>query len=410
MPNLGSVAIVGQGYVGLPLAMEAARAGLNVVGLDVSSSRVSQLNEGISHIEDVKDEVLSSVIGSSKYRASTQGADASGADVVVICVPTPLNGESDPDLSFVESAVRMVATHLKPNALLVSESTSYPGTVRELIQPLVERLRDDKGISIRYASAPERVDPMNSKWDMKSTPRLVAGLTGEATELAYEFYSSFCDTVIKVSSPEVAESAKLLENTFRQVNIALMNQLVPFCRSLGIDVREVIEAAGSKPYGYMKFFPGAGVGGHCIPIDPLYLLWRSRQLGIDLPFVESADKTNREMPRYVANRLIDLAGLMSGDKALIMGVAYKAGISDVRESPANDVANHLISHGIEVFWRDPLVSDFEAGKKWDSSIAVKGAIVVTAQPDLGVESVAIAGVPVLDCTGSYKGIQGVSQL
>jgi UDP-N-acetyl-D-glucosamine dehydrogenase len=251
---------------------------------------------------------------------------------------------------------------------------------------------------------------MNPKWDMKSTPRLVAGMTEEATELAYDFYSSFCDTVIKVSSPEVAESAKLLENTFRQVNIALMNQLVPFCRSLGIDVREVIEAAGSKPYGYMKFFPGAGVGGHCIPIDPLYLLWRSRQLGIDLPFVESADKTNREMPRYVANRLIDLAGLKSGDKALIMGVAYKAGISDVRESPAIDVANHLISIGIEVFWRDPLVSEFEVGKKWDSSIDVKGAIVVTAQPDLGVESIASAGVPVLDCTGAYKGIQGVSQL
>jgi UDP-N-acetyl-D-glucosamine dehydrogenase len=390
--------------------MEAARAGLNVVGLDVSSSRVSQLNEGISHIEDVKDEVLRSVISSSKYRASTQGRDTSGADVVVVCVPTPLNGASDPDLSFVESAVRMVASHLKPNALLVSESTSYPGTVRDLIKPLVESLRDDKGVGIRYASAPERVDPMNSKWDMKSTPRLVAGLTDEATELAHEFYSSFCDTVIKVSSPEVAESAKLLENTFRQVNIALMNQLVPFCRSLGIDVREVIEAAGSKPYGYMKFFPGAGVGGHCIPIDPLYLLWRSRQLGIDLPFVESADKTNREMPKYVANRLIDLAGLKSGDKALIMGVAYKAGISDVRESPANDVANHLISKGVEVFWRDPLVSEFEMGEKWDSSIAVKGAIVVTAQPDLGVESVANAGVPVLDCTGAYKGIQGVSQL
>ena len=410
MPRLSSVVIVGQGYVGLPLAIEAARAGLNVVGLDVSSSRVSQLNEGISHIEDVKDEVLRSVIASSNYRASMQGSDASGAGVVVICVPTPLNGKGDPDLSFVESAVRMVATHLRPDALLVSESTSYPGTVRELIKPLVERLRDDKGVGIKYASAPERVDPMNSKWDMKSTPRLVAGLTDEATALAYEFYSSFCDTVIKVSSPEVAESAKLLENTFRQVNIALMNQLVPFFRSLGIDVREVIEAAGSKPYGYMKFFPGAGVGGHCIPIDPHYLLWRSRQLGIDLPFVESAHKTNHEMPKYVANRLIKLASLKSGDKALMMGVAYKAGISDVRESPANDVANHLISQSIKVFWSDPLVNDFEVGKKWDSSVAINGAIVVTAQPGLEVESVANAGVPVLDCTGAYKGIQGVSQL
>ena len=410
MPNLRSVAIVGQGYVGLPLAIEAAKSGLSVVGLDVSETRVTTLNEGSSHIEDVKDEVLREVIAGASYRASTNGVDAADADVVVICVPTPLYGKSDPDLSFVESAVRMVATHLKPNALLVSESTSYPGTVRELIKPLVESLRDDNGLGIRYASAPERVDPMNPKWDMKSTPRLVAGLTEEATELAHEFYSSFCDTVIKVSSPEVAESAKLLENTFRQVNIALINQLVPFCRSLGIDVREVIEAAGSKPYGFMKFFPGAGVGGHCIPIDPLYLLWRSRQLGIDLPFVESADKTNREMPKYVANRLIDLAGLSSGDKALIIGVAYKAGISDVRESPASDVASHLISKGVEVFWLDPLVSEFEVGKKWDSSISVKGAIVVTAQPDLGVETITSAGVPVLDCTGAYKGIKGVTQL
>jgi len=410
VPKQGSVAIVGQGYVGLPLAMAASRSGWKVTGLDVSESRVSQLNGGISHIEDVSSEELREAIDASRYVASNDGSLAGTSDVVVVCVPTPLNGGNDPDLSFVESAVRLVAIHLRPDALLISESTSYPGTVRDLIKPLVESIRSDKGVGIRYASAPERVDPMNAKWDMKSTPRLVAGLTDEATELAHEFYSSFCETVIKVSSPEVAESAKLLENTFRQVNIALMNQLVPFCRSLGIDVREVVEAAGSKPYGFMKFYPGAGVGGHCIPIDPLYLLWRSRQLGIDLPFVESADKTNRDMPKYVANRLIDLAGLKSGDKALILGVAYKSGISDVRETPAHDVATHLVSQGVEVYWSDPLVSEFESVIKWDASISVKGAIVVTAQPGLEVESVAGSGVLVLDCTGAYKGIKGVSQL
>lgn len=410
MPKTGSVLIVGQGYVGLPLAMAASKSGWHVTGLDVSASRVRQLNQGVSHIEDVSNEELRAAIDESRYVASSDASLASVADVVVVCVPTPLNEDSNPDLSFVESAVRMVAPYLRHDALLISESTSYPGTVRDLIKPLVESTRSDRGIGIRYASAPERVDPMNSSWTMQSTPRLVAGLTEEATEIAHEFYSSFCSTVIKVSSPEVAESAKLLENTFRQVNIALMNQLVPFCRSLGIDIREVVEAAGSKPYGFMKFYPGAGVGGHCIPIDPLYLLWRSRQLGIDLPFVESADKTNREMPEYVSKRLIDLVGLKRGEKALIMGVAYKVGISDVRESPAHYVAKYLVEAGIDVYWSDPLVNEFEGAKEWNPSIFVNGAIVVTAQPGLGVELVVASGTPVLDCTGTYKGVNGVAQL
>jgi len=405
-----SVVVLGQGYVGLPLAVAAANAGWKVFGLEISESLVDRLNSGVSHVEDVSHLDLKRAISNHNYVATVEPEIAHSCSLVIICVPTPLDGDSDPDLSFVESAVKLVAGHLHPDALLISESTSYPGTVRDLIKPLVESIRSDKGIGVKYASAPERVDPMNAKWDMKITPRLVAGLTDEATELAHEFYSSFCDTVIKVSSPEVAESAKLLENTFRQVNIALINQLVPFCRTLGIDVREVVEAAGSKPYGFMKFYPGAGVGGHCIPIDPLYLLWRSRQLGIDLPFVESADKTNRDMPKYVANRLIELAGLKSGDKALVLGVAYKAGISDVRETPAHDVASHLLSQGVEVYWSDPLVSEFDSAKKWDASIPVKGAIVVTAQPGLEVESITGSGVPVLDCTGAYKGIKGVSQL
>jgi len=405
-----SVVVLGQGYVGLPLAVAAANAGWKVFGLEISESLVDRLNSGVSHVEDVSHLDLKRAISNHNYVATVEPEIAHSCSLVIICVPTPLDGDSDPDLSFVESAVKLVAGHLHPDALLISESTSYPGTVRDLIKPLVESIRSDKGIGVKYASAPERVDPMNAKWDMKITPRLVAGLTDEATELAHEFYSSFCDTVIKVSSPEVAESAKLLENTFRQVNIALINQLVPFCRTLGIDVREVVEAAGSKPYGFMKFYPGAGVGGHCIPIDPLYLLWRSRQLGIDLPFVESADKTNRDMPKYVANRLIELAGLKSGDKALVLGVAYKAGISDVRETPAHDVASHLLSQGVEVYWSDPLVLEFDSVKKWDASIPVKGAIVVTAQPGLEVESITGSGVPVLDCTGAYKGIKGVSQL
>lgn len=410
MQKWGTVAIVGQGYVGLPLAVAAASAGWKVIGIDSSPQRVKNLNSGISHIEDVAHEELKKLIANGTYQASIDGGSVSPAEVVAICVPTPLGEDNEPDISFVDSAVRLIAPHLKSDALLVSESTSYPGTVRDLVKPLVESLRGDQGKNIKFASAPERVDPLNSNWNMKSTPRLVSGLTDEGTDLAYEFYSSFCDSVIKVSSPEVAEAAKLFENTFRQVNIALMNQLVPFCRSLGIDIREVVEAAGSKPYGYMKFFPGAGVGGHCIPIDPLYLLWKSRQQGVDLPFVVSADETNRKMPKYVAQRLIDLAGLVPGKKALLLGVAYKAGISDVRESPARDVAEFLLSKGVDVLWHDPLVDEFSLGRAWDKSERVDGAIVITAQPGMDIATVADGKVPILDCTGTYKSIGGVSQL
>ena len=252
---VGRVSIVGQGYVGLPLAMAAVKAGWDVTGIDVSVKNVESLNAGKSHIEDVSDSELAEAISLGLYRASNKGIAAESSDVCVICVPTPLNSDGLPDLSFLESAVNQVAEHLKPDALLVSESTSYPGTVRELVMPLVASLREDGGKKMSFASAPERVDPRNANWNMFNTPRLVSGIDEISTKRALDFYSSICETVIPVSKPEVAEMAKLLENTFRQVNIALVNQLVPFCKELGIDVREVVEAAGSKPYGYMKFFP-----------------------------------------------------------------------------------------------------------------------------------------------------------
>lgn len=406
----GSVVVVGQGYVGLPLALEAAKAGWKVTGLDVSEERVSLLNQGISHIEDVPSEELLQALRESKYSASTDASMTSSAEIVIICVPTPLDGDQVPDLIYIKSAINLIASHLNPETLLISESTSYPGTIREFIKPLIESIRPDKGSRIKYASAPERVDPINSKWNLKNTPRLIAGLTQEASQLAYDFYSSFCEKVIEVSSLEVAESAKLLENTFRQVNIALINQLVPFFRKLGIDTREVVEAAGSKPYGYMKFFPGAGVGGHCIPVDPLYLLWKSRKMGIDVPFIESADRVNREMAQFVVRRLIEIADLKSGDSVLILGVAYKSGISDTRETPAEEVIDQLNSMGIEAFWSDPLVREFMHGTKWEPSIPVNAAIIVTAQPGLDLGRITSLKIPVLDCTGTYTGGKGVKQL
>jgi UDP-N-acetyl-D-glucosamine dehydrogenase len=244
---------------------------------------------------------------------------------------------------------------------------------------------------------------------MENTPRLVSGIDQVSNQRALDFYRSVCESVIEVSKPEVAEMAKLLENTFRQVNIALINQLVPLCRELGIDIREVVEAAGSKPYGYMKFFPGAGVGGHCIPIDPLYLLWKARQVGIELPFVKEADEINGAMPDYVSSRLIDLAKPEPGSYLAILGVAYKSGISDIRESPAEDVAHSLQIQGFKVLWSDPLVKSFHDYQELtDQKLA--GAIVVTAQDGHAVAELAKSGVPILDCTGAYKAVKGVEQL
>ena len=403
------VSIIGQGYVGLPLAMAAVRAGFQVNGIDVSARIIESLNQGQSHVEDVSNQELQGAIDSGLYRSSNSGELASEADICVICVPTPLDENGLPDLTFLESALRLVAIHLPSQALLISESTSYPGTVRDFVKPLVASIRPDRAERMYFASAPERVDPRNEKWDMKNTPRLVSGIDEVSTKRAMDFYSAICDTVIKVSKPEVAEMAKLLENTFRQVNIALVNQLVPFCKEIGVDIREVVEAAGSKPYGYMKFFPGAGVGGHCIPIDPLYLLWKARQVGVELPFIAKADEINGGMPSYVLSRLLESAKPSKGETIAILGVAYKAGISDVRESPAEQVAKELASQGYKVVWADPLVENFHKYEKF-SGHQLKGAIVVTAQAGLPVVDLASSGVKILDCTGAFKGIQGVEQL
>ena len=410
MANDRTVAVIGQGYVGLPLAIAAASHGWSVIGIDLSVDLVSQLNAGQSHIEDVSSTVLQSHLDAKLYRASNNGDDVASVAICVICVPTPLDSNRKPDLTFLESASKLIAPFVKSNALIISESTSFPGTVRDFVKPIFEKARSDHAVELDFASAPERVDPRNVHWEMSNTPRLVAGLTPRATKRALDFYNSFCDQVIEVSSPEVAESAKLLENTFRQVNIALVNQLVPFCNAIGIDIREVIEAAGTKPYGFMKFFPGAGVGGHCIPIDPLYLLERARQFKVDLPFIESADIMNRQMPHYVAQRLIDLAKPVHGSTLAIIGVAYKSGISDVRESPAMDVANYLQSQGYRVVWHDPLVKKFENWEPLRMGETVAGAIIVTAQPSVDVLSITQGVIPTLDCTGKFKGIAGVVQL
>jgi UDP-N-acetyl-D-glucosamine dehydrogenase len=406
-----TLAIIGQGYVGLPLAMAAVDAGWSVIGIEKSASRVDQLNSGSSPVEDISDSRLAAAIKSKKYVASNNPADVSSASVITICVPTPLNQSREPDLELLESATKDVAPYLENGSLLVSESTSYPGTLREVIIPLVNRLKPTETKTLYFASAPERVNPGDPVWDQKNTPRLVGGIDEESQKRALAFYNSICDSVVATSTPEIAEAAKILENTFRLVNIAMINEFTQLCSEQGINVHEVINAAATKPYGFMPFRPGVGIGGHCIPVDPLYLTWWARKGGQVASLVERSDEIANQMPIYVAERALALAKGSNGSlKVLIMGVAYKPGVGDVRETPASALRAALVARGAEVAWVDPLVPLWEGTKPvteaWDCDVA----IVATNQPGLNVKSLLDRGIPVLDCTNNYGELAGVELL
>lgn len=403
------VAIIGQGYVGLPLAVAAAESGWEVIGIDNSLDRVARLNKGLSHIEDISSERIQRLLRDHSYTATNSYDDVRYVSICVVCVPTPLSEDGVPNTSHLEDAIKSISPFLNSGTLLVNESTSFPGTLRELIVNLVAENRDQGISEIQFASAPERIDPQNSEWSLSNTPRLISGLDEQSRVRAREFYSSFCKNVVEVSSPEVAELAKLLENTFRQVNIALVNQLVPFCNEIGVDIREVIDAAGTKPYGFMKFFPGAGVGGHCIPVDPMYLLWKSRQLGVNLPFIEKADEVNGNMPKYVVERLLEMTKGRLSKNFLILGMAYKPGVSDIREAPSLKVAKELIDKGFKVVFQDPLVDQVPGIMPYEGQ-ELRGGIVITAQPGISVSELVERKVPVLDCTGVFRNIDGVVNL
>ena len=346
--------------MGLPLAIAAVEAGWKVIGIDNFAAKVVQINSGISPVEDISDANLQSAISNGDYNATTNFAEVKQASVIAICVPTPLDKKREPDLSLLRSAAREIAPFVSNETLVISESTSYPGTLREVIIPIVNALKPKNSATIFYASAPERVDPGNQSWSQKNTPRLIGGIDELSQEKALEFYKSICDAAISVSSPEVAEAAKLLENTFRLVNIALVNEFTKLCFTNGLNVNEVIDAASSKPYGFMPFRPGVGVGGHCIPVDPLYLTWWANQNGANVQFVELADSINHEMPRYVADRALALVDpAVASPKILILGVAYKSGVGDVRETPVSQLRDYLVSKGAEVAWHDPLVDEWE---------------------------------------------------
>jgi UDP-N-acetyl-D-glucosamine dehydrogenase len=395
------LAIIGQGYVGLPLAIAAVDAGWTVIGVDNLPAKVDQINGGSSPVEDISDSQMKAAVASKFYRATTDFSEVAKASVVTICVPTPLDENRDPDLTLLRSAATSIAPYLANETLVISESTSYPGTLRDTIIPIVHQFKSEQTRDLFFASAPERVNPGDVIWNQKNTPRLLGAINDESKFRALSFYKSICDEVVVVSTPEVAEAAKLLENTFRLVNIALINEFTQLCYASGIKVHEVIDAASSKPYGFMPFKPGVGVGGHCIPVDPLYLTWWARQYGGRANIVESADAINHKMPRYVAERALKLVGLhLKKPKVLILGVAYKPGVGDVRETPVSELRDQLKLLGAEVSWHDPLVPNWEGSKPVELESECDVAILATMQPGMVLDGLIQRGVKILDCTNS----------
>jgi len=402
------IAIIGQGYVGLTISAFAGEF-FEVVGFDNNEKIVNQLNSGISHIEGVESSVLQKWIKAGRYMATTSGLDFADVELVVIAVPTPLAKDRQPDLTYIVAACKTIAENISRPVLVINESTSFPGTLRNYIKPAIEKYSKSP-VEHLYAISPERVDPGRSDYNQKNTPRLYAGLTAEASEKTREFYSRFCDNLVEVTSPEVAEAAKLFENTFRQVNIALVNEFAQIAHSLGISVYETLDAANTKPYGFMKFTPSAGVGGHCIPVDPTYLAAVAEEHGAPATFIRRANEVNLEMPEYIVNRVeADNGGSLQGKSVLVVGVAYKPNVADVRETAAGLVIEHLRARGAVVSWHDEIVGNWK-GERSAPLAGAQIAIVVTKHDSL-VDKEILASAPyIFDATGSLRNKKNVRSL
>ena len=356
------ISIIGQGYVGLPLAVEFARAGFHVTGLDTDPDRVAALGSGRSHVPDVPSAQLQALLRAGRYHATTKPAILAESDAVLICVPTPLRKSKDPDISYVVAASKEAADRFQPGQLIILESTTYPGTTEELLLPLFQARGARIGEDLFLAFSPERIDPGNPTFKVKDIPKVVGGVTATCTRLAAALYREIVPRVHEVSTPKVAELAKLYENVFRNVNIALANEFSLMCRYLGVSTREVIDAAATKPFGFMPFHPGPGIGGHCIPVDPLYLSWKMRVSGYEARFISLADEINRAMPAHVlglvTEALNEASRALNGARILVLGVAYKRGIGDTRESPAHEIVGALRRKGAQVSYADPHVPTF----------------------------------------------------
>ena len=392
------VSVIGQGYVGLPLAISCAKAGFEVTGIDLNKEKVSQLNKCQSIIEDVSDADLKSVIETGKYNATTNYSIDPSTEIICICVPTPLGSDHQPDLDILEAATADVGKNLKSGMLVIIESTIQPGTTRNVVVPILEKESGLGADKFLVAYSPERIDPMNKKFTIKNTPKLVAGLTPEAATKAKEFYSKFIDQVDVCDSLEVAETAKLLENSFRLVNISFINELAMFCQKIGIDVNDVIKAASTKPYGFMPFYPSVGVGGHCIPVDPLYLAEAARAAGAPTRFIELADEINLAMPTYFVGRASEILGGLKNKKVLVIGVSYKPNVADTRETPVAALITGLAKSGAIVSWHDDLV------KNWNgqSSVALGAGfdLAILATPHDYLDLSLLGNTPLLNTRGS----------
>jgi UDP-N-acetyl-D-glucosamine dehydrogenase len=406
------IGIVGLGYVGLPLAVAFAEAGHEVLGLDVDSRKVAGLNAGKSHIEDVPDSSLSARRG--RLRASSDVSELAACDAVIICVPTPLTGSREPDLTYLLEAGAALAQVLQPNQLVVLESTTYPGTTRERLAPLLEESGLSAGTDFHLAFSPERIDPGRTDYTVRTTPKLVGGITPACTERARELYALICEQVVVLSSPETAELSKLLENIFRSVNIALVNEMAQLCDRLGIDIWEVVDAASTKPFGFMRFDPGPGMGGHCLPVDPFYLAFKAREHDFYPEFIELAGKINQTQPAFCIERveraLNGAEKPVKGSKILILGVSYKAGVGDIRESPSLKIARRLIELGGDVSYHDPHVPELnELGlASTDLTAALEESDVVailTAHPEVDYREVVSRSELVVDFRGVTRGIE-----
>lgn len=359
------VGVIGLGYVGLPLLLEMAKTGFRATGIDIDRKRVESLNAGISYVLDVPGETLLTFVREGQLRATESLAAIRELDTVSICVPTPLRKTKDPDLSYIVAAVEAVCLHLRPGQLIVLESTTYPGTTQEVVLPILEKTGLRVGEDFFLAFSPERVDPGNRSYTTHNIPKIIGGVTPHCTALAVRLYQQFIEQIVPVSSPGTAEMVKLLENTFRSVNIALANEMAMLCHAFGINVWEVIEAAKTKPFGFMAFYPGPGLGGHCIPVDPHYLTWKAKINGFEPRFIELAGQINSQMPTFTVSRIIDALNdrqkSLKGSKIFALGVAYKRDVNDVRESPALEVIHKLLQKGALVSYADPYVAEVELG-------------------------------------------------